>query len=235
MSYEDDNTSGGRDEQQSTLEAIEQQLIQQMRTAGIRKPREIELIDQVMTLRRERRKSFHALNVTVRRFAAENQDLRTQLSNCRKDSEYELATEKSLHSKTLEKRELEIQGIRQHYDSKYLKEKERNYNLMKDQIEKISHAYEVKLKIVDQKIQELSAARDGHDQRTAERIAYDMTTNAISEQNDRQKEKIQKYVRNVLFFYDCYHRLFDSNFDFILISQSIHLNPIYLPFQSNCT
>ena len=206
MIHDDDYVSGSRDDEQSLLEEIEQQLIQNMRTAGIRKPREIELVNQVMTLRRERRKSFKSINMLAQKFTDENQILRTQLSNRRKQAENELLSEKTNLSKALQHRESEIQDIRQHYDAKHLKEKERNFNLMKLQIEKISKAYEDKLKIVDHKIQKLLTARDGHDQRAAENIAYGMTANAISEQNDRQKAKLQKYAPKFYSFLCCFFR-----------------------------
>ena len=146
-----------------------------------------------MVLRRERRKSFCNMSATSQKFFKENQDLRAQLTNSMNETEIEISSRKKLLARALQNKDSEIHNAIQHYDAKYLKEKERNVSLMKLQVDKISKTYEDKLKKVDLKIQELLAARESHDQRAAETIAFDMTSNAISELNDQHKIKLQKY------------------------------------------
>ena len=54
-----------------SLETAELTLVQHLKTAGLRKQREIALIDEVMKIRTERKKIFSALNKVLNRQKAE--------------------------------------------------------------------------------------------------------------------------------------------------------------------
>lgn len=183
---------GRESDEYTALEAIEQQLIQQLRTAGIRKPREIELINQVMILRRERRRSFSAISLSAQKAVDENVNLKTQLNNFRIEMDFEINARKVCVLDALRIKDSEMHSIIQQNENNCLKKVERCSSLMKLQIEKISKTYEEKLHVVDHKIQELITARDRQDQQAAESIAFEMTAKAISDLNDRQNTKLQK-------------------------------------------
>lgn len=185
---------GRESDEYTALEAIEQQLIQQLRTAGIRKPREIELINQVMILRRERRRSFSAISLSAQKAVDENVNLKTQLNNFRIEMDFEINARKVCVLDALRIKDSEMHSIIQQNENNCLKKVERCSSLMKLQIEKISKTYEEKLHVVDHKIQELITARDRQDQQAAESIAFEMTAKAISDLNDRHNTKLQKLV-----------------------------------------
>lgn len=64
-----------RNAMQQKVEDLEQALIQHLRTAGIRKPRETALIDEVMDLRKHRRRLLAAVNAQLAVLQQENQQL----------------------------------------------------------------------------------------------------------------------------------------------------------------
>eukprot|EP01032_Pedospumella_encystans_P025125 gene25125-28405_t len=62
------------------IENLEQGIIQHVKTSGIRKPRELQLIDEIMDLRRERRKLFSTLVQQLRVTEGLNAELGSQLT-----------------------------------------------------------------------------------------------------------------------------------------------------------
>ena len=198
ISTDRDTLSCDDDDDHTAIEAIEQQLIQHLRTAGIRKQREVELINQVMILRRERRRSFSAISVSTQKVVNENGNLKAMLSNARKQIELEIKVRNDCISEAVQRKDSEIHCAIQENEKENVKKMDMCSYQMKLQIEKISKRYEEKLQMLDLKIQEMSAARDDQNQRVAESIAFEMTAKAISDLNDRHNAKLQKYVREYL-------------------------------------
>ena len=190
----DRDTLLGDGDDHAAIEAIEQQLIQHLRTAGIRKQREVELINQVMILRRERRRSFSAISLSMQKVVDENGNLKAMLSIARKQIEFEIKVRNDCISDALQRKDSEIHCAIQENEKENNKKMDRCSYQMKLQIEKISKTYEEKLQMLDLKIQELIAARGNQDQRVAESMAFEMTAKAISDLNDRHNAKLQKYV-----------------------------------------
>lgn len=174
------------------VEIIEQQLIQHLRTAGIRKPRETELINEVMLLRRERRKSYNVIKTAADYFNEENRDVREQLNNCIKERKSEILSRKDLLTHVLRNKDTEINEIKERYQTEYDKLIDKYSSMAKIQIEKISKSYEEKFQIVEGKVQELLVAKENHDEKAAEAIAVTMTDKAIYELKKEQKIEIQK-------------------------------------------
>jgi hypothetical protein len=65
------------------IENMEQAVIQHIRTSGIRKPRETSLIDELMDMRRERRKLFAALSERGRSLSTQCEGLLGDLAHVR--------------------------------------------------------------------------------------------------------------------------------------------------------
>jgi hypothetical protein len=198
------NSLGEVEDNLSNIETSENLLIQHIRTAGIRKPREIELIDEIMTLRRERRRSFSSIEQAARIFRKENISLQMQLEKAMKEAASEISLFKSSLSSSLKKKDLEVQSIINHYDDLFLKEKERNRFAMKSNEEKLAKIYEEKMRQVERKIEELVDAKAMHDQTTAEAIAFDLTAKSISELNEQHQMKLLKYVSKIVTISDSY-------------------------------
>jgi hypothetical protein len=87
----------------NNLEEREQQLIQQVRTSGLRKQRESELVENVMELRKKRRQVHSILAGQVEALKRENEALRS--SNCGVESKLKQELE-AAHSRVAELKRL---------------------------------------------------------------------------------------------------------------------------------
>lgn len=183
----------GDDVQDDVLEALEQQLIQHLRTTGVRKQREVELINEVMNIRRERRKSFATVRLLVRRLEEDNREIRDRCTSLARERESEVASTKAFTAHAMHKKEAELSAIGRQHEAELSALKEKFTHVNKLQLARISKLYEEKLKAVDEKLQELEAARQGHDQRTAQAIATEMTDRAVTEVTAQHRIKLQKY------------------------------------------
>jgi len=63
------------------IETLEQSLIQHIRTAGLRKPRECSLIDDVMNLRKDRRQTFTNLFKYAELLKEQNRSLKKKITS----------------------------------------------------------------------------------------------------------------------------------------------------------
>ena len=69
------------------IEALEQELLNHIRTSGLRKPRETSLIDEVMVIRRERRRLFAALSTKTTDLERRKGELSEELNRVLSDSD----------------------------------------------------------------------------------------------------------------------------------------------------
>jgi hypothetical protein len=139
---------------------------------GIRKPKETELINDVILLRRVRRKSFTVIKTINHNLNIEFQNVKSLLSTSIKERELEFLSRKKVVSRALESKEIALNEITQQFQEKSLKMKQHFKNLLKDETEKNFKIYEDKLKIVDIKIQELLSAKENYDFRAVRLYIY---------------------------------------------------------------
>ena len=176
----------------SSLEDREHQLIQHLRTSGIRKPREIELINEVIQLRQERRKSFSALDSVAKKYLKENLSLKEQLASSVDDKISEAAIREKSARRILRKKDDEIKMIIKHYDIELNNEKELNFFNMRSQADNLNQINECRLRAIDKKIADLMTEKSSHDNKIAEKIAFDITVKAVAELNDQHNLKLLK-------------------------------------------
>ena len=176
----------------SSLEDREHQLIQHLRTSGIRKPREIELINEVIQLRQERRKSFSALDSIAQRHSKENISLKQRLASSVDDKVSEAVIQEESAKRILRKKDDDIKMIIKHYELKLMNEKELNLTKMKSQADNLNQINECRLRAVDKKIAELMTEKSNHDYKIAETMAFDITAKAVAELNDQHDAKLLK-------------------------------------------
>ena len=176
----------------SSLEDREHQLIQHLRTSGIRKPREIELINEVIQLRQERRKSFTTLHSIAQKQLIENSSLKQRLSSSVDDKVSEAAIQEESAKRILRKKDDEIKIIIKHYELKLTNEKELNFANMRSQADNLNQINECRLRAVDKKIAELMTEKSSHDYKIAETMAFDITAKALAELNDQHNLKLLK-------------------------------------------
>ena len=174
-----------------SMDDSENLLILHLRTAGIRKSREIELVNEVINIREKRKKFFHAFNLEIEVRAAENQKLQVRLAKVLRDKE-SLIAQSVLMTQALGSRNLDTDALIDNLRLKYSTEKEEFVISMKIQSEKVVEAYKARLKEVDEKIEQLMAAKATYRGGGAEPSAYDLSIDTVTELNDNHRRNVQK-------------------------------------------
>ena len=174
-----------------SMEDSENLLILHMRTAGIRKSREIELVNEVINIREKRKKFFHAFNLEIEVREAENQTLQVRLAKALKDKESSIA-QSVLMTQALGSRNLDTEALIDNLKLKFSREKEEFVISMKIQSEKVVEAYKARLKEVDEKIEQLMAAKATYGGGGAEPSADDLSIDTITELSDNHRRNVQK-------------------------------------------
>jgi hypothetical protein len=174
-----------------SMEDSENLLILHLRTAGIRKSREIELVNEVINIREKRKKFFHAFRLEIEVHEAENQKLQGRLAKVLRDKE-SLIAQSVLMTQALASRNLDTEALIDNLKLKYSREKEEFVISMKIQSERVVEAYKARLKEVDVKIEQLLAAKATYGSGRAESSAYDLSYETITELSDHHRRNVQK-------------------------------------------
>jgi hypothetical protein len=153
------------------LEQREQEFIQHVRTAGLRKPREAALVDELLAVRKDRRQIFSALIGHVIRI----QSLRQEQSAELEVQSAALREAKSAH-------QLEIKKL-----------EEAHANELLHQTQRLHRKYEEKLRTIGTKLEEVANAKRKDERSAAQGIAKEMTEAAVQEAERRFGEKLQRY------------------------------------------
>jgi hypothetical protein len=191
------------------LENSEQTLIEHLRTAGLKKTRECQLIDELLNLRKSRRQAFALLtkDVTNTREYQEEQKQKSkrQLSQL-KQVVIELQNDLDVKDSTL-------RNI-QHEFKKKLEDAHLKYRQMvKDEVSGVRASYEVTLSQLESKIDEVQNVTSKNKKVGEEEQAQKLQL-VLEENNHRQKEKytasMQRYVRNNILHHTQSHLMFHS-------------------------
>lgn len=153
------------------IEEREQAFIQHVRTAGLRKPREAALVDELLAVRKERRQIFSALIGHVIRIQSLRQEQSTELEA----QNAALREAKSAHQ--LEMKRLE----------------EAHANELQHQTQRLHRKYEEKLRTIGAKLEEVDKAKRKDERSAAQGIAKEMTEAAVQETERRFGEKLLRY------------------------------------------
>ena len=153
------------------LEAQEQDFIQHIRTAGLRKPRETALVDELLAMRKERRQIFSALVGHIIRL----QSTRLQLAE---DVERHIAAQRDLRSAHQE----ELRKLEETHTSE-----------MRHQMQRLSRKYEDKLRMIGSKVEEVTNAKLRDQQASVDALAKELTSDAVEEVTKKHDEKLLRY------------------------------------------
>lgn len=172
------------------IENLEQSIIQHVKTSGLRKPRELQLIDEIMDLRRERRKSFTGLIQQLRVTESLNTELEQQLAALKE----KYSTETSSLQTQLSAFLVQKQGEKDRYEEKLRREleiqEEKCKFMEKINIDKVKKKCEEHIKLLEAKVDEVISMKAKSDQKEARTIATDLLTKAKTELEKRASEKI---------------------------------------------
>jgi hypothetical protein len=176
------------------IESLEQDLIQHIRTAGIRKSRETDIIEELMGIRRERRRLFGGLRSEIQLLEEANAALKSKLTRLVAAQEAEVASKHAGLIEQLKDRDIQLQNANKKMESEIRLIKERYEAAARSKVEKISQQYEDKLRLLDAKMQDLSIVSKEKVKEQARQMAKEMVSNIEHQLKENSTLKLQKYV-----------------------------------------
>ena len=174
------------------IENIEQSIIQHIRIAGIRKPRETSLVDEMMDLRRERRKFSASVHAQLRSLDNQNKALSEEILTLKDKVAQESQSLNDLERRSMDTRESE----RVHFEERLKKEldtqEEKMKFMEKINIAKVRNKYEERMKQIEMKMNEVFHEKAKAELKDARSIALKLVEKAKIEIEKRCNEKIDE-------------------------------------------
>lgn len=167
------------------IEELEQQLIQHVRTAGLRKPREAPMIEEVMNIRRERRKLFSFMKDRIDSLTSSIADITLVSESKSTEAIADLQAQ-------LETKSRELQSIKHKYLTEMRAQHERHTRTLSTEIDSITEKYETKLRLLDGKIEKLSHVKDERNARAAQDMARLLAQEHLMKLEKQYGIRIQK-------------------------------------------
>jgi hypothetical protein len=174
------------------IEEKEQLLIQHIRTAGLRQNKELTIIEEILTIRKERRKFVTQTNEKLQFLEKENVLLQNELSKIHDKHE-------NLITKLLDNHQLEMKRFEKDFqllEEKYIQDKqssEQNQHQHDEELlNKYKKHYEMKLMKIEKKLQTLVIEKETNDLEHAQKIAEDMVKKVKQEVEEKYEQRIQQ-------------------------------------------
>jgi len=158
-----------------SIEGTEQSVIQHLRTCGLRKASETSLIDEILNIRRERRRIFTDLMQVCESLRNQNKHLEKQLHVTRE----EVVQAKKASVTQLD----ELQQT-------YARE-------LKVQTEAQKKKHELKLKEVGVRLEDLISNKNAHDEASLQDAAFKLTQVELDKQREVYDSKLLRYKQAV--------------------------------------
>jgi hypothetical protein len=193
------------------IEELEQLLLQHMRTAGLRNNKENMLIEEMLDLRKERRKMITSLVEKNNAVQQENNELREQSRQLTDKSQALINLLKEQHKTELQRRDEEFKTLESalrteiqllHDNSKLNEEKT---------VEVVKNSYEAKFFKLETKLKQLLKEKEINDLSKAKMIAENLLKKVTSEIEEKYKKRLAECKEAVKNIADREHDLLESN------------------------
>ncbi len=181
------------------IEDLEQLLLQHMRTAGIRSSKENSLIEEMLDLRKERRKLFSQLAEKNQRLTEENEFIKEQHRQANQKQEQLINLLKNQHDTEIAKREEEFHQRESSFKHEIALLQENHKLLEEKSYETFKQTYESKLGKLEQKLKQVLKEKEANDLSKAKQLAEKFIEKALVEMEESHKKKISEYVLVNLF------------------------------------
>ena len=156
------------------IESLEQELIQHIHTAGLRKPREIALCEEIMIIRKERRQVYTSLNNHIKQLV-DNVNILSSRLNAMNTNNDIISSQKML----LLQQKYDDLSTTSNDKIEYLKNQIKKIQdnqdfVINNEKELLRQRYEKKTRLLDDKYKELSDSKNRRDTQIAEGLAADI-------------------------------------------------------------
>lgn len=175
----------------SRIEVTEQDLIQHVRTSGIRKPRETFLIDEIMNIRRERRKFCTQLTSHVHLLQHRNEALINDLKEVKEQVRSERSNNSSLLSNFESIRNNELKTLETRYETENTQLLEKIQQQHRSDVDRLKAKYESKMKLIESRFSEVLEAKQRSDGADIEIKAREIAAKVKLELEAKLNKKIQ--------------------------------------------
>lgn len=174
------------------IESMEQEIIQHIRTSGIRKPRETSLIDEILEIRKERRRLFNSLSGQINSSGSQIRILSEELSSTKNNISSIIIDRTEQINTSLKQCQTEKETMERRLRDEFKTELEKTKFQDRLKLEKINAKYEEKNKLIESKLVEIMTEKEKADNKEAKRIATDLLATAKAELEGRYLNKIQE-------------------------------------------
>jgi hypothetical protein len=172
------------------LEQLEQTIIQHIRTSAIPKQRELLLVDEVLTLRTERRRYFSNLQTHVDKYKKENEEYLKQLATIQQSHASEQEKSQRDYKTELQKRTEELQSLQHEYELEKRMHLENMKILENEVTQKLKRLYDSKLNIIEIKLKEVMLEKQTNDLAQAKVIADNIVKKVTGELEEKYQRKV---------------------------------------------
>jgi len=180
------------------IENMEQAVIQHVRTSGIRKPRETSLIDELMDIRRERRKLFSALGERSRSLSTQCEGLLGDLAHLRDQQ-----------GRSMGRLESQVESLRAELHSSQTTfattlasqlsaQQEKSQFLEQLAVQKVKKRCEEKMLLLEEKVDQVMREKRRADLSEARAIATELLGKAKVEMEKKYCGKIHDYKQSLV-------------------------------------
>lgn len=177
----------------SGVEEKELQLIQHIRTSGLRKPRETSLVDEVMDIRKDRRQISSHLTTNYELLKKENAMLQRQAEQVKDQAEREAAGRIGDLVNMLNKRENDLKTLAKKYRDDFKTLKEQHQSILHQETERIKEKCGASMTILEQKIKDLEAVKQGRKEAEVKALATELVQEEHVKMNREFAGQLGKY------------------------------------------
>lgn len=208
LHWENCSDSGGatqslttsEEERKSAMEALEaleekeQILIQHIRTCGLRQAKESSLVDEVMAIRRERRKLFSAFQERCSSLVMQLEERAQELQAAKRSMSADLADAVSRYEEEISAQKEKLQLLEQLLREERIAQSERAKIIEQTSVGQMKLAYEAKLQSLEEKLREIVTEKQTAELTQARTLANSIVKKVTKSIEENYQRKLTEYA-----------------------------------------
>jgi hypothetical protein len=189
---EEGNLQQDSNEDLAKIENLEQALIQHIRTSGVRKPRETALIDEVMDIRRDRRRLFCSLITQLKSSESINKAQVEELARVKNNNKIELDSLKQQVATLIQQKNNDTEYFDQRLQKDLQVQEEKLKFMERLNIDKIQKVCNAKIQVLEEQVEEAVAIKSASkmEVKEANKLAMELIQKSKDEMEKKCNQKI---------------------------------------------
>ncbi len=182
------------------IEEREQTIIQHIRTSGLRKPRESSLIEEMIELRKDRRKAFSAILSKNETISNQFSELKSMFSNQKDVLQHEISIKTVELQQELSLKNSQLEEITRSQEEYSNRLKQRFHLALREEKKILASQYEEKLQLIESKLAEVTTAAQS--KRNNENVNKEDLKMALVAQETEMEKQYQGRIRKCVIEFD---------------------------------